>query len=72
VRFRRQELQTVHALNGAIYLVTTRVLMEKQTFYTERTFAYPMPSERSVDIECAWDFRLAELLLQDQNTLKSV
>jgi CMP-N-acetylneuraminic acid synthetase len=66
MRFRRQELQELYALNGAIYVVDTRVLLEQQTFYTARTHAYVMPIERSLDIECAWDFHIAELLLEDR------
>lgn len=66
IRFRRQELQTLYALNGAIYLVSTRVLLAHRTFYTPRTYAYVMPTERSLDIECGWDFHVAELLVADR------
>lgn len=64
--FRRQELRELYALNGAIYLVATRVLIEQQTFYTAGTYAYVMPSERSLDIESPWEFHLAQLLLEER------
>ena len=62
---RRQELPQVYALNGAIYLAESRILMERRTFYTERTYAYIMPPERSLDIDSQWDLYLAELVLKD-------
>ena len=61
---RRQELPPVYAVNGAIYLVKRSVLLEQETFYTERTYAYLMPPERSLDIDSRWDFHLAELVLR--------
>jgi len=63
---RRQDLPVVYALNGAIYLAETRILLERQTFYTDRTYAYIMPPERSLDIDSKWDLYLAELVLKDR------
>jgi CMP-N-acetylneuraminic acid synthetase len=60
----RQELPAVYGVNGAIWLVRRSVLLETRAWYHERTYAYVMPPERSVDIDTAWDFRLAELMLQ--------
>ena len=39
------------------------VLLEKGTFYTQRTYPYLMPAERSLDIDSEWDLRLAELIM---------
>jgi N-acylneuraminate cytidylyltransferase/CMP-N,N'-diacetyllegionaminic acid synthase len=60
---RRQELPRLVALNGAIYLARTDVLLEKKTWYTERTHGYVMPAERSLDIDTPWDLSLANLIL---------
>jgi N-acylneuraminate cytidylyltransferase/CMP-N,N'-diacetyllegionaminic acid synthase len=60
---RRQDLQPVYVLNGAIYLGRRSVLNAQQTFYTDHTFAYIMPPERSLDIDTAWHMELAEILL---------
>lgn len=60
---RRQDLPPVFALNGAIYLGRTDVLLSRRTWYTERTYAYIMPAERSLDIDTAWDLALAEWAL---------
>lgn len=61
---RRQELPPAFQLNGAIYLVRTEVLFTKRTFYTERTFGYVMPPERSLDIDTPWDLQIAGLVVQ--------
>lgn len=63
---RRQELPTVYMLNGAIYLVKRSILLEKRTFYTDRTYAYLMSPEQSLDIDSKWDLYLAELVLKDR------
>jgi len=63
----RQALPQAYAVNGAIYLVRRDVLIERQTFYTERTYAYVMPQQRSLDIDTPWDIHLANLILKDGN-----
>lgn len=60
----RQSLPTYYRLNGAIYLVDINFIEQTRSFIADGTFAYPMPQERSVDIDNLLDFRLAELLLQ--------
>jgi CMP-N,N'-diacetyllegionaminic acid synthase len=62
---RRQDLEPVYALNGAIYLVRSEHLMEKQTFYGPKTYAYVMPPERSLDVDTDWDLHLCDLILKD-------
>ena len=62
---RRQDLEPVYALNGAIYLARREHLMAKQTFYGPMTYAYVMPPERSLDIDTAWDLHLCDLVLRD-------
>ncbi len=60
----RQKLPAVYALNGAIYLAHREVLLSTGSWYTDRTAAYIMPFERSIDIDTAWDFADAERVLQ--------
>ena len=62
----RQALPPAYVVNGAIYLVRRDVLIERQTFYTERTYAYVMPPERSLDLDTPWDLYLADLILEDR------
>lgn len=61
---RRQEHQAFYRLNGAVYLITTdRLLQQKSLCYDKHTYASVMPAERSVDIDTALDFAIAEAIL---------
>jgi CMP-N-acetylneuraminic acid synthetase len=62
---RRQNLPPTYALNGAIYLCRTDTMLARESFYAERTVAYVMPEERSLDIDTPWDLHLADLILRD-------
>ena len=61
---RRQELPPAYFENGAIYLTKRDVLLEQRTFCPVRTYPYVMPPERSLQIDDAWDFKLAEAALK--------
>ena len=61
----RQELPTFYRLNGAIYLAYRDYLKEQKSFFGNKTFAYVMPVERSVDIDNEMDFKLAEILKKE-------
>ena len=63
---RRQDLPEAYALNGAIYVVRRTVLLERETFFPENTYAYVMPAERSLDVDTTWDLYLADLVLTDR------
>ncbi len=60
---RRQDLPKLYALNGALYLTRRDLLVEQNTVFPPRTFAYVMPKERSLDIDTPWDLHVADLLL---------
>lgn len=62
---RRQDTPIVFALNGAVYVARTKWLVEKGDFVREETIAYPMPKERSIDIDTKIDLRLAELMIKE-------
>lgn len=62
----RQELPSVYTLNGAIYLTRSDILLEKGNFYTEKTYAYAMPPERSLDVDTEWDLQLVDLIIKDK------
>jgi len=65
VYLRRQEMPPAYALNGAIYLCPGETLVQVKTFFPEGTIAYVMPKERSLDVDTAWDWRLAELIMKE-------
>jgi len=61
----RQELPVFYRLNGAIYLAYCNYVKEQKSFLGEKTFAYIMPRERSIDIDDEIDFELAEILIKN-------
>jgi N-acylneuraminate cytidylyltransferase/CMP-N,N'-diacetyllegionaminic acid synthase len=63
---RRQDLPPAHVLNGAIYLARRDVLLQKETWYTDKTYAYVMPLERSLDVDSPSDLYLVDLILRDR------
>lgn len=63
---RRQDLPVYYRLNGALYLVT-REELERPVMLRDKCYAYIMPAERSIDIDTAFDFRIAECYMQEWN-----
>lgn len=61
----RQDLPIFYRLNGAIYLAYSDYLKAHRNFFGEKTYAYIMPKERSIDIDYEIDFKLAEILLSN-------
>lgn len=55
---RRQDLPQVYVLNGAVYVADVERLRAARAFVTADTVAYPMPLERSIDIDTAADFEV--------------
>lgn len=60
----RQDLPKVYALNGAVYVSQTQWLLEKESFLTEETIAYPMVKERSLDIDTEFDLELVQIIME--------
>lgn len=61
--YQRQKLPQIFRLNGAVYVNSCLALKREQRFVWEKTIAYVMPRERSIDIDALIDFELAELLI---------
>ncbi|GAH56152.1 unnamed protein product, partial [marine sediment metagenome] len=61
---RRQEHLTTYVPNGAIYVISLESLYKNQNFYSDKTLAYIMPVERSIDIDTEYDFMIAEFLIK--------
>jgi CMP-N,N'-diacetyllegionaminic acid synthase len=62
---RRQDAPVVWTLNGAVEVLTRRVVMDVDNIYDVRKLAvYPMPQSRSVDLDSETDFIVAEALLR--------
>lgn len=60
----RADYQKVFSPNGAVYVLSPKLLVEKRTYYAVSTYAHIMPRERSVDIDTQIDFDIAEFLMK--------
>lgn len=61
---RRQDAPEVWEYNGAIYVMNVESLRKSPMSAFRRIMPYPMPEERSVDIDNLLDFMTAESLLE--------
>ncbi|PCJ61779.1 MAG: N-acylneuraminate cytidylyltransferase [Planctomycetota bacterium] len=62
----RQDFKTTYFPNGAIFVFNYDLIQQKK-YYSQKTYAYIMPSERSVDVDDESDFKYAEYLLKERN-----
>ena len=69
---RRQDAPEVWEYNGAVYVMTVASLRKSAMSGFQRILPYPMPAERSVDIDTPLDFMIAESLLQHRHDDKCV
>lgn len=60
---RSQDLGDWYRLNGAVYVIGIEAFRREHGFKPQGTLAYVMPRERSVDVDTAFDFELAEFLM---------
>ncbi|MBE6015729.1 MAG: acylneuraminate cytidylyltransferase family protein [Lachnospiraceae bacterium] len=60
----RQTLGKYYRLNGAIYIADVGYYRAEADLYKEKCFAYIMPKERSIDIDDAFDFFMAEAIMK--------
>ncbi len=67
---RRQDYQPpAYMRNGSIYLTKRDVLMEANSIWGQTIRPYVMPLERSVSIDTELDLKLADILMQEQNSV---
>lgn len=64
---RSQDLPTYYRINGAIYLTDIDYFVENNGFISENTVACIMPQERSIDIDTLLDFKICNLLINENN-----
>lgn len=60
---RSQDLGTWYRLNGAVYVIGIEEFLAEHGFMPRGTVAYCMPRARSIDVDTAFDFELARLLM---------
>lgn len=63
---RRQDLPPAYFRDGAFYSVKRDVMMKEHRLYGKVTRPYIMPPERSIDINSELDFKLAEMLMNEE------
>jgi len=68
---RRQDLPAAWCLNGAIYAAQTEWFLRERTFLSEQTIGYPMPAERSLDIDTQEDIQRFRFLVESANYLSA-
>lgn len=61
----RQVLPTYYRINGALYIVKTEYLMRSDNLYAEKSYAFVMSKEHSIDIDSELDFMIAETLVRN-------
>lgn len=59
----RQNIKTTYYPNGAIFIFKFELILQKK-YYSNKTYAYIMPRNRSTDIDTIDDFEYAEFLMQ--------
>tara|TARA_B100001939_G_C16824530_1_gene565859 strand:+ start:221 stop:889 length:669 start_codon:yes stop_codon:yes gene_type:complete len=50
--------------NGAVYVATSNWLLKNHTFYCEDVYTYEMSVENSIDIDDAYQFKIAEAMFK--------
>lgn len=68
LKSRRQEVAPLFTPNGALYLVSSRVLRNELTFFPSRAHGLPMDAIASLDIDTPTDWQIAEALAQARCT----
>lgn len=61
-------LSKFYRLNGAIYVVFSDYFKRYKRFFGNRTFAYIMSQENSIDIDTELDLKFAEFLLESRSS----
>lgn len=62
--YRRQLLPDAYITNGAVDVMKSEIIMEKNTLYGEDIRGIITPPERSIDIDTEFDLKIAEFLLK--------
>ena len=61
----RQNLPSLYHRNGVIYALKRALFEEKQTFFIDNSKPLVIPTERAINIDEAFDFTIAELLVKN-------
>ena len=59
----RQQIPLAYMPNGAVFILKKELVVKNRNYYSDKTYPYRMPYERSLDIDNIWDFRIAEYIM---------
>ena len=59
----RQDHERYFIPNGGVYVLRNELLKKNRSYFSQKTYPFKMPYERSVDIDTEFDFKLAEYLI---------
>ena len=60
----RQEVPIAYEFNGAVYIINTKSLIDKEIGSFKKIKKYIMPKERSIDLDEPLDWDIAEMMLK--------
>jgi CMP-N-acetylneuraminic acid synthetase len=66
---RSQDLGDWYRLNGALYVIGIEEFRREHGFMPKGSLAYVMPRERSIDVDTAFDFELAQFLMSRKDRI---
>lgn len=66
MKIQRQKLLETFSPNGAIFVAETSSFLECKSFITDKTVAYEMSKEKSLDIDTKLDFMILNLMLKNR------
>lgn len=64
-KMRRQDLPKLYMPNGSIFISKKKSLLTSESFYNGNIIPYFMKTKESIDIDTILDFKLAELILEN-------
>jgi N-acylneuraminate cytidylyltransferase/CMP-N,N'-diacetyllegionaminic acid synthase len=67
---RRQDIKDVYFFEGTIYVSQTDVLLEKKTFYHDKTIGYEVEKWKSLEIDDIYDFIMVEAIMKYKGLCK--
>lgn len=66
---RRQDMNTYYRINGGIYMLHIDVLSNINELYGEKSYAYIMKKDNSIDIDGELDFQIAKCMMIERMKL---
>ena len=67
---RRQNIDELYFFEGSLYISDTEVLLNKKSFYHERTLPFIVPMWKSLEIDEMVDLIMAEALISNRSLLE--